>query len=125
MGQSHQDGCAKQGDAPWFADPHYGHFMKERSLNDRDIAQIVSWVNAGAPEGNPKGAPRPVQWKTGWNIQPDQIFQMPDPYVIPATGTLEYVYIVIPTQFVRDTWVTAAEVRPSARAAVHHAIAVV
>ena len=110
---------------PWFADPQYGHFMNDRSLNDREIAQIVSWVNAGAPEGNPKGAPAPIQWKTGWNIQPDQIFQMPDPYVIPATGTLEYLYIVIPTQFIRDTWVTAAEVRPSARAAVHHAIAVV
>lgn len=110
---------------PWFADPQYGRFMNDRSLNDREIAQIVSWVNAGAPEGNPKGAPPPIHWKTGWNIQPDQIFQMPDPYVIPATGTLEYVYIVIPTQFIRDTWVTAAEVRPSARAAVHHAIAVV
>jgi hypothetical protein len=50
---------------------------------------------------------------------------MPDPFPIPASGTLQYIYIVIPTGFRSDTWVTAAEIRPSARAAVHHIIAVV
>ena len=109
---------------PWFADPQYGRFANDRSLDTGDIAKIVSWVNAGAPEGSSK-APTPIHWTSGWNIQTDAIFQMPDPYLIPATGTLEYVYIVIPTHFTKDTWVTAAEVRPGARAAVHHAIAVV
>src|SRR5205823_603959 len=56
---------------------------------------------------------------------PDEIFQMPDPWTIPAAGMLDYVYVVIPTRYTRDVWVTAAEVRPGARAAVHHAIAVV
>ncbi len=110
---------------PWFADPKYGHFSNDRSLRDGDIAKIVSWANAGAPEGGLKDAPAPIQWATGWNIPPDEILQMPDPYSIPATGTLEYVYVVIPTRFVKDTWVTAAEVRPGARASVHHVLAVV
>ena len=110
---------------PWFADPQYGHFANDRSLSSREIGTIVSWVNAGAPEGSPIDTPKRAQWTNGWNIQPDEIFQMPDPYIIPATGTLEYVYIVIPTHFTRDTWVTAAEVRPGARTSVHHAIAVV
>ena len=115
---------------PWFADPHYGHFLNDRMLKEQEIATIVSWVDAGAPEASSpvemsKDAPAPIHWTNGWNIQPDQIFQMPDPYSIPVTGTLEYVYIVIPTRFVKDTWVTAAEVRPSARGSVHHAIAVV
>ena len=34
-------------------------------------------------------------------------------------------YIVIPTGYTKDTWVTAAEVRPSGRSAVHHVLAVV
>lgn len=110
---------------PWFADPKYGHFSNDRTLSERDIHTVVSWVDEGAPQGDPKDKPAPMQWKEGWNIQPDVVFQMPDPYPVPATGTLEYIYIVIPTGFVKDTWVTAAEVRPSARSVVHHIIAVV
>jgi hypothetical protein len=110
---------------PWFADPQYGHFMNDRSLGEKDIHTIVSWVDSGAPEGDAKDKPLPIKWSEGWNIQPDVVFQMPDPYPVPATGALQYIYIVIPTGFAKDTWVTAAEVRPSARSVVHHMIAVV
>jgi len=50
---------------------------------------------------------------------------MPTPYMVPAKNATSYVYVVIPTGFTRDTWVTAAEIRPGARAVVHHALAVV
>jgi hypothetical protein len=110
---------------PWFADPRYGHFMGDRRLSTAEINKIVAWVDAGAPEGDPKDRPAPLEWKEGWNITPDEVFQMPEPYTIPATGTLDYVYLVIPTGFTRDTWVTAAEIRPSARSVVHHVLAVV
>jgi len=110
---------------PWFADPAYGHFVNDRRMSDADIRKIAAWVDAGAPEGEAKDKPAPVTWADGWNIRPDSVFQMPDPFKIPATGTLDYVYIVIPTGFPRDTWVTAAEVRPSNRAIVHHIVAVV
>ena len=66
-----------------------------------------------------------MQWAEGWNIKPDQIFQMPEPYSVPPTGTLPYTYFVIPTGFTKDTWVAAAEIRPGARSAIHHALAVV
>jgi hypothetical protein len=110
---------------PWLADPRYGHFSDDRRLSDEDIRKLAAWVDAGAPEGEAKDKPAPIQWTEGWNIRPDLVLQMPDPYVIPATGTLKYIYIVIPTGFTTDTWVTAAEIRPSARSAVHHIIAVV
>jgi hypothetical protein len=110
---------------PWFADAQYGQFANDRRLNAEEVRKIVDWVNAGAPEGDSKDQPPPVAWKDGWNIRPDEIFQMPDPFRVPSSGTLDYVYIVIPTGFTKDTWVTAAEVRPSAPAVVHHSIAVV
>jgi hypothetical protein len=110
---------------PWFADPRYGHFSNDRRLTAEEIRRIVSWVDAGAPEGDPKEAPAPAVWKDGWNIRPDEIFQMPDAFPVPAKGILDYVYIVIPTGFTKDTWVTAAELRPSAPAVVHHAIAII
>src|SRR5262249_19721591 len=30
---------------PWFADPHYGPYLNDRSLSQRDIDTIVSWVD--------------------------------------------------------------------------------
>ncbi len=110
---------------PWLADPKYGHFANDRRLSPAEIQTLEAWVDAGAPEGDARDKPAPVQWTDGWNIRPDEIFQMPDPFPVPATGTLDYVYVVIPTGFRKDTWVTAAEVRPSARSVVHHVLAVV
>lgn len=110
---------------PWFADPKYGHFANDRRLNPDDVRTIEAWVDAGAPEGDAKDKPAPVRWTEGWNIRADEIFQMPDAFKVPATGNLDYIYIVLPTGFTKDTWVTAAEVRPSARAVVHHVLAVV
>src|SRR5436190_11878694 len=36
---------------PWFADPRFGKFANDPSLSDDEIATIVKWVDAGAPEG--------------------------------------------------------------------------
>ena len=111
---------------PWFADPQYGHFRDERRLSDAEIRTLVSWVDAGAPEGIvPDVKPALLPWPEGWNIRADEVFQMPKPYVVPAKNATDYVYVVIPTGFTRDTWVTAAEIRPGTRAVVHHALAVV
>jgi Cytochrome c len=110
---------------PWFADPAYGHFSNDRRLSEAEIAKIAAWVDAGAVEGNPKDAPAPAKFADGWNIAPDLILQMPDALPVPASGTLEYTYVVIPTGFTRDTWISAAEVRPSNRAVVHHITAVI
>jgi hypothetical protein len=110
---------------PWFADPKFGHFQNDRRLSAGDIEKIVAWVDAGAPAGDPKDQPPPITWREGWNIRPDAIFQMPEPYKVPAVNSLSYVYVVIPTGFAHDTWVTAAEIRPGARSVVHHALAVV
>jgi hypothetical protein len=106
---------------PWFASPEFGHFLNERRLTDPEIRTLVSWVDAGAPKGDAGGSkPARVKWTTGWNIQPDVVFTTPRPYVVPAQGALDYVYIVIPTNFEHNTWITAGEIRPSDRSVVHH-----
>jgi len=109
---------------PWFADPQYGHFANDRSLSQQDIKTIVSWVTAGAPEGDPKDMPPAVKFTQGWGIpQPDVVFQLPQPFPVPASGMVEYQYVIVPTGFTKDTWVQAAEVRPTERAVVHHIVA--
>src|SRR5580693_1622575 len=77
---------------PWFADPRYGHFMDDRRMSDAEIHTLAAWVDAGAPEGDAKDKPAPRQFADGWNIRPDVVFQMPQPYKIPAKGTVEYTY---------------------------------
>ena len=94
-------------------------------LSYQDARTIETWVEAGAPEGEAKDKPAPILWNDGWNIRPDAIFQMPDPYTVPTKGSLDYLYIVIPTGFTKDTWVTAAEVLPGNRKITHHVIAFV
>ena len=107
---------------PWFADPGAGHFLNDRRLSDADVKALVSWADGGAPEGDAKDKPAPLQFTEGWNIKPDVTIEMPNAFEVPASGIIEYQYIVIPTKFDHDMWVTAAEVRPGNRAVMHHVI---
>src|SRR4029078_5123051 len=94
---------------PWFADPRYGKFSNDRSLSSRDISTIVSWVNSGAPKGDPKSEPQNPTFTEGWGIpKPNVVFQLPEPYRIPAAGTIEYLHWVIPTGFKEDKWIQFA-----------------
>src|SRR5580658_536143 len=106
---------------PWFADPRFGHFANDRRLTKDDVQTLAAWVDAGAPEGVPKDMPPPIEWRDGWNIKPDVVIEMPKPYNVPARGTIEYTYFVVPSGFTKDTWVIDGEVRPGNRTVVHHA----
>src|SRR5450755_606432 len=79
---------------PWFADPHYGKFRNDPSLSQAEIDTLVAWADGGAVEGNPKDAPKPVEWVTGWGIgKPDVVLTMPTKVDVPATGTVDYQYM--------------------------------
>jgi hypothetical protein len=111
---------------PWFADPHYGKFANDRTMPQHDIDTLLAWVAAGAPEGNPKDIPKPLNFVTGWNIgKPDLTVSMPAKFEIPATGTIDYQYLLVPLNLTEDKWIKGAEVRPGNRALVHHVIAFV
>ena len=111
---------------PWYADPQYGHFSNARALSSDDIKTIVAWATAGAPKGDPKDMPPPVKFTEGWGIpKPDVVLQLPKEFPVPESGMVEYQYSIVPTGFTKDTWVQAAEVRPTERAVVHHIIAYV
>ena len=109
---------------PWFADPCCGKFENDRSLSLAERQTLAQWAETGAGPGDPHDAPAPRGWTEGWNLpaRPDQTFTMPQAFSIPAKGTVEYQYFAIPTGFKEDTWVTAAEARPSNRSVVHHAV---
>jgi len=109
---------------PWFADPCCGRFSNNPSLSSDEIATLAEWAEAHAPAKSPSASPPPRHWESGWNIdRPDLVLQMPRAKHIPATGDVAYQYIILPTGLKQDHWVRMSEIRPSNRAAVHHAVA--
>ena len=108
---------------PWPADPHFGKFANDRSLSRPELDTLSAWADSGAAEGKVSDAPPPRAFVAGWNIpQPDVVIKMPEAFSIPAKGTIEYQYVIVPSGFTEDKWVQAVEVRPSNRAVVHHAV---
>lgn len=109
---------------PWNADPAVGHFRNDPRLTEKDVDTIARWVDAGAPKGNDRDLPSLPAMVEGWTIgKPDMVFAMAEPFRIPATGAVEYQYIRIPVNLPSDRWIKAIEIKPGARAQVHHVIA--
>jgi hypothetical protein len=87
------------------------------------MTTLVTWVDAGAQAGNPKDAPKAIEFTEGWVIgQPDMVFEIPAAFNVPASGTIDYQYVRMPTNFTEDKYVQFAEARPSDRQRTHHII---
>ena len=110
---------------PWFADPSHGSFTNDRRMPQSEIDQLVAWADSGAKEGNPKDAPKALSFTDGWVMgKPDAVIEIPG-YAVPAAGTIEYTYFVVPTGFTEDKWVQNVEVRAGDRKVVHHVVVIV
>ncbi|RUL87416.1 redoxin domain-containing protein [Tautonia sociabilis] len=111
---------------PWHADPRFPegrHFANDRSLTPTERAILLSWIEQGAPEGDPADLPPPASYPDGWTIgEPDLVIEMPAPYTVKAEGVERYQRFRVPLNFDRDVWVQAAEARPTDRSVVHHII---
>ncbi|MBV8072436.1 MAG: thiol-disulfide isomerase, partial [Acidobacteriaceae bacterium] len=111
---------------PWFADRCCGRFSNDPSLSAEQIRTLAAWAAAQAPAGDVKDAPAPMHWVSGWNIEkPDAVLEMPVAKHLPATGDVPYQYIILPTKFREDRWISMSEIKPGNRMAVHHAVAYV
>lgn len=108
---------------PWHPVPGHGEFADQNRLSDEQIATLGRWVEAGMPEGDPAAAPPVPQFAEGWQLrEPDLIVQMPKAYEVPAGGPDIYRNFVVPLNLDGERWLTAIEVRPSARSVLHHII---
>ena len=111
---------------PWGADPRYGHFRHQPSLQPEEIATLAAWVDQGAPDGStlqgdPVDPPPPAPGPSAWAIPPDTVVSVPA-VAVPAKGTVELTDIYLPSGFTKDTWVTSIEIQPGNRSVVHHVI---
>jgi len=121
---------------PWQIDRNVGiqKFKNDRSLTDAQIDTIVKWVDAGAPQGDPKDLPPAKSWPEdqGWNFaalfgqkEPDMVVESYD-FSMPAQSQDAWDKRVTPSGLTEPRWVRAVEIRPAnlkGRRIVHHAIA--
>lgn len=107
---------------PWHATPHHGEFSNDARLTDAEKQLVYDWVDRGAPKGDPRELPEPVEYVDGWRIgEPDQVIPISDePFTVPAEGVIDYQWFFVNPGFTEDKWVTMAEARPGCREVVHH-----
>ncbi|MFN7979481.1 MAG: hypothetical protein U0P30_15200, partial [Vicinamibacterales bacterium] len=108
-------------------------FKNDASLSENELDTIVKWVDAGAPQGDPKAMPEAIKWPTEqtWNFakilgkEPDMIVKS-DSFTMPAVSQDAWDKRVTPIDLAEPRWVRAIEIRPAnlkGRKVVHHAIA--
>src|SRR6185436_4414319 len=120
---------------PWHIDRNVGiqEFKNDRSLTDQEIDVIARWVDAGAPMGDPKDMPKPVEWPDAavWNFAkmfggpPDLVIKSPS-FTMPAHAQDAWDKRSTPSGITEPRWVRAIEIRPATnkgRKIVHHALA--
>ncbi len=108
---------------PWMPDRSYSKLLDERFLTDAQIQLIAQWVDAGAPQGDPRlEAPLP-NFPTGSQLGvPDLVLSMSQSYIIKGNNVDEYRIFVLPTGLVEDQDVAAVEFRAGNGKIVHHAL---
>lgn len=108
---------------PWKADETAYRFRDERRLKDSEIALIQEWVKQGMPEGKAGDAPAPPKFSSGWMLgEPDLVIELPAAYHVPADGPDIYRNIAVPLGLSEDKWMTAIDMKPTARSVVHHVL---
>jgi hypothetical protein len=108
---------------PWSADPRYGHFSNDPSLQQNELDAISKWADSGALPGDEKDAPPALEWAAnGWTAQPDIVLKGL-PYTVPArpkNNVIEWFTLTTPSGFTKDAWVTSVEIKPSELGVTHH-----
>jgi hypothetical protein len=121
---------------PWHIDPSVGvhEFKNDMSLTDSQIDTIVRWVDAGAPEGDPKDMPPPKPLITDNEWQgvrdgygPPDIVMRSSEYTMPAQHQdVWYRPMGGDLPITEPRWAKMVEIRPTqlkGRRIVHHSIA--
>ena len=107
---------------PWKPSGVLGAFRNDRRLDAAEIELIRSWVQAGAPRGDPSHLPPAPAWAEGWQLgQPDLVVMMSEPYALPAAGEDVYRNFVVPIPIAETRFVSAVELKPGTVGGMHHA----
>jgi peroxiredoxin len=106
---------------PWFGSKEYGQFTNHRGMQPAERDVVEDWVKGGCQQGDMSKAPPDRVFSTSkWKIgEPDLVIKTPV-QKIPATGYIDYRYVILPHLFKEDTWVQGVQILPENSRAMHH-----
>ncbi|HET9949171.1 MAG TPA: hypothetical protein VFQ22_09640 [Longimicrobiales bacterium] len=113
-------------------DRHIGiqDLQEDWRLSEEEIQTIVSWVDQGAPLGDPSKVPPlpelpdPSAWTMAERFGTPDLIIRSTPIDVPANGNDMWHRPIVPTGVTEDRCIKAAQVKPAGNAVtvVHHAI---
>ena len=100
---------------PWYVDKTIGiqEYKNDPSLSPDEIQKMASWVDSGAPRGNPADMPPALSFNDGWTIgKPDLVLSSPV-IQLPAAGSDWWGKITgeTPTGLTEDRYVAAIQMK--------------
>ena len=105
---------------PWHVVRNVGiaKFKDDPSLSDDEIATIVTWVDAGAPRGNPADMPAARQFAGAdvWHIGKPDLVVTATPHKVPAAGADWWGVYTVPSGLTEDRYIKAVEAKPGSNA---------
>jgi hypothetical protein len=108
---------------PWYASPSFGHFSNYRAVSQEEKQKLTQWVRSGMEPGDGARQTRVSEApksKDRWLIgKPDLILTAPK-HDIPASGLVDYKYVILPYLFLTDTWTQGIQILPDNAKVVHH-----
>ncbi len=105
---------------PWPADNTYTHFTDENVLSKEEINLLQQWAEAGAPVGDANHVPKAPSYTASILGKPDLVVKMPEAFKIKGDNTDHFMFMKVPFEIPRDTFVRAIEFVPGNKALVHH-----
>lgn len=94
---------------PWNVDPATGPWANDISLNVREKAMLLKWLDDGLPKKY--GIKTISLWAEKQHeknlAKPDYVIHLPEKVDVPAEDMNEYKYFVIPTSFEVEKWIKA------------------
>src|SRR2546423_2600028 len=120
---------------PWHIDRTVGvqKFKNDMSLSDEQVDTIVRWVDAGAPQGDPKDMPpaKPLITDNEWKavrdgFGPPDIVVKSSEYTMAAQHQDVWYRPMSDLPLTESRWVKLVEIRPTnlkSRKIIHHSIA--
>jgi hypothetical protein len=101
---------------PYYVESGIGiqHYKDDLRLSDAELAMVASWVDAGAPEGDPKDTPAPRVWdnSNNWVLgEPDLIVRTADFTMEGGSPDWWGDMPSVPTGLTEDRYVRAVAIR--------------
>ncbi len=109
---------------PWHAVASIGPITNDRSLEEKQVATIVRWVEQGSLEGDAADLPQsPTFSDSEWVLgEPDFVVTLPEVFV-PGGGPDQFENLSGKVMLPEDRWIGAVEILPGNKKVVHHVIA--